>query len=105
MPKVTAPGVLVASAKATAITSYSAGTSRSRSSTAGLSKLCQYPVRKCLGSPEGGGLVGGRLVGGVVGVVPPPQAAPFSVQLAGLPEPVARKPNETEAPGATLPFQ
>lgn len=53
----------------------------------------------------GGGVVGGGVVvGGVVGV-PPPQGAPLSWQLAGEPLPLPRKPKETEAPGAMLPFQ
>ncbi len=41
----------------------------------------------------------------MVGVVPPVQAAPLSRQFAGTPEPLPRKPKETEAPGAMVPFQ
>src|SRR3954453_9017670 len=70
MAKDTAPGVPVASAKATAIRSYALGTAASLSSLAGLSKFCQYPVMKCAGSvPLLGGTVAGGVVGDVVGGV------------------------------------
>jgi hypothetical protein len=40
----------------------------------------------------------------VVGVVPPPQGWPLSVQLNGAPDPLPRKPKEVLAPGASVPF-
>ena len=47
---------------------------------------------------------GGCEVGGG-GWLPPPHGLPFTVQLVGFPEPVTMKPNDTEAPAATEPFQ
>jgi hypothetical protein len=38
-------------------------------------------------------------------VVPPAHDAPSSVHPVGDPEPEAVKPNDTERPGATVPFQ
>src|SRR5687768_4809948 len=39
------------------------------------------------------------------GTLPPSQEAPLSLQLDGEPEPLPLKPNETEVPGASVPFQ
>jgi hypothetical protein len=35
---------------------------------------------------------------------PPPHGAPLSVQLPGVPDPAPMKPNDAEAPGASVPF-
>src|SRR4051794_31096212 len=59
-----------------------------------------------------GGLVAGGLAGGAGGLavavgdgtLPPAQAAALSLQPDGVPGPPPRKPNETEAPGAMVPF-
>src|SRR3954453_21954387 len=109
MAKDTAPGVPVASAKATAIKSYALGTAASLSSLAGLSKFCQYPVMKCAGSVPllggtmavgvvggvvgavVGGVTGGVVAGGVVGVGPPPQA-PLSAHTSHCPLAVGTSP-------------
>src|SRR5689334_5205561 len=62
-----------ASAKATAIRSYAAGTSEIRWTVAPLLKFCQYPVSTCFG----------RLPPGLVGpvVVVPEAEAPYGEQL------------------------
>src|SRR5213079_3035207 len=39
------------------------------------------------------------------GTSPPSQDAPLSLQPEGAPEPLPLKPKETEAPGASVPFQ
>ena len=58
------------------------------------------------GAVVGGAVVGGAVVGGaVVGGVPPAHDAPLRVQVVGEPEPVARNPNDADAPGARVPFQ
>jgi hypothetical protein len=54
-------------------------------------------------TPEAAG-VPGALGAASPGTVVPSQLSPFSLQLAGEPEPAPLKPKETEAPGARVPL-
>ena len=63
-----------ASAKATAIRSYAAGTSEIFCTVAPLLKFCQYPVSTCAGRLPTGGLV-------PPSEVVPDTAAPYGEQL------------------------
>src|ERR1043165_3184564 len=66
--KSTAPGVVVALAKATAMMSYVVGTSLMRRHLAPLLKSCQYPISKCFGSPPPPGVGAGVGLGVGVGL-------------------------------------
>src|ERR1041385_7650346 len=64
----------------------------------------QLSLTEVLVTPEAVGVPGAE---GALspGTVPPLQLPPFSLQLAGEPEPTPLKPKETVAPGARAPFQ
>jgi hypothetical protein len=64
-----------------------------------------FPVGGALLDCDADGEPGCELDGELGGVVgPPAHDWPLTVQLAGLPVPVAMNPNDAVAPGARVPF-